>query len=170
MYRPRMSALPSSKLDAYSFSASSTVPLPSMVFLMPRPCATSWNITSSKNASKVTCLSWSLAISWLAIGTRMVSNFAFITFSSCRRRVPFFVVGQVDLDGLAADVRVAAVVDDLVGVEIGIGTGHLSLVLRVNRQALLQCRQEAGEAGELLAPLDVLYQHQAFVRGLVAEQ
>ncbi len=84
-----MSALPSSSQLACSFSAARTVPLPSTVFLMPRPCATSWNIVSAKNASKVTCLRCSGAISSSAIGTMILSNLARIAFFSCRRRVPF---------------------------------------------------------------------------------
>ena len=41
-------------------SASRTVPFPVMVFLMPRPCATSWNIVLPKKASKTTYSCWSL--------------------------------------------------------------------------------------------------------------
>ena len=48
-----MSALPSSNEDAVSFNASRTVPRPAIVFLMPSPWATSWNIVSAKNASKL---------------------------------------------------------------------------------------------------------------------
>ena len=53
-------------------------------------CATSWNITFSKKASKVMCDTWSSTISSFANGTRMRSNLARTAFLSCRRRVPFW--------------------------------------------------------------------------------
>ena len=89
MYRPSTSALPSSMPEPSSLSASRTVPRPFTVFLMPSPCATSWNMVLAKNASKVTCLRCSGAISSPAIGTMIASNLARIAFLSCRRRVPF---------------------------------------------------------------------------------
>ncbi|HEU4813054.1 MAG TPA: hypothetical protein VFS99_02365 [Xanthomonadaceae bacterium] len=82
----------------------------------------------------------------------------------------FLVVGQVDGDGLGADVRVAAVVHGRVRVEVGVGPRHLRLVLVRDRQAALQLGQELREARQALAPCHVLDQHQPLVRGLVAEQ
>ena len=85
-----MSALPSSSAPACSLSASRTVPLPSIVFLMPSPWATSWNITLAKNASNLMRGRWSAAISSPAIGSRMRSNLARMAFLSWSRRVPFW--------------------------------------------------------------------------------
>jgi hypothetical protein len=49
----------------------------------------SWNIVFSKNALKLRNASWSLSMSSCAIGIRILSNFAWITFLSWSRRVPF---------------------------------------------------------------------------------
>ncbi len=85
-----MSAFSSSSALARSFSAVRTVPFPSIVFLIPRPCATSWNIVFSKNALNSIWPSCDESTNTCAIGTRILSNFARITFSSCSRRVPFW--------------------------------------------------------------------------------
>ncbi len=99
-----MSALPSSIAEPCSLSAARTVPLPSSVFLMPSPWATSWNMVLPKNASKVTCWRWSSAISSPAIGTRIWLNLASMAFLSCRRRVPLASCTSSSLGRLMAMV------------------------------------------------------------------
>jgi hypothetical protein len=83
----------------------------------------------------------------------MASNFARMAFLSWRRRVPF-----------------ASCTCSSCGVQVGIGAGHLGLVVIGHRQAALQRRQHRRVLREALAPLHVLHEHVGLERGLVAEQ
>ena len=129
----------------------------------------------AKNASKVTCRRCSGAISSSAIGTMIASNLARIAFLSCSRRVPLrelhlLVVRQVDRDGLRARVAVAGVVDDVVGVEVGVGARASRPCRRPAPAGRAAARAASPRTREALAPLQVLDQHVGLERGLVAEQ
>jgi len=89
-YKPMISAFPSSSAEYCSFNAFLTVPCPLIVFLIPRPWATSWNIVFPKKASNVTCLRCSGSISTLDMGTRILSYLACIAFFSCNFLDPAF--------------------------------------------------------------------------------
>ena len=87
--RPKISALASSH-DVFSVPiTASTLSLVLMVCLTPSPCATSWKVTFQKNASKLRYFCCSGVTISCPIGIRILSNFAFMEFLSCKRRVPF---------------------------------------------------------------------------------
>jgi hypothetical protein len=139
---------------------------------MPRPWATSWNMVLAKNASKVTCP--------LVFGDQRTGDghhdlvelgpHGVLELQTARAlgELDLLVVGQVDGDRLGAGVGVAGVVDHVVGVEIGVGARGLLLVGGPAPASPLQLRAAGGEALQAGAPLHVLDEHEALVRGLVA--
>ena len=147
-----MSAFPSSSAPACSLSAARTVPLPSIVFLMPSPCATSWNITFSKKASNVTFDSWSSTISSSAIGTQNAVELRahrVLELQPARAllELHLFVVRQIDGDRLGAGVGLARDVDDVVRIQVGVGAGRLPLVARAARECRAAARAAARRSG-----------------------
>ena len=89
-------------------------------------------------------------MSTLATGTRILSNFARIAFLSCSRRVPFLSwisssLGRLMAMVFDAGVRVAGVVQDVVGVQIGIRARLLALV-GLRRQAGPVCNPGSSSA------------------------
>ncbi len=81
-----------------------------------------------------------------------------------------FIVWQVDGDGLGTCVAVAGRVNDVIGVQVGVGARHLRLVDIVDRQTALQFGKKACEPGELLAPRLVLDQNVGLVSRTISEE
>ncbi len=81
-----------------------------------------------------------------------------------------FVVGQVDGDGFGPGVAVAGVVDDVVGVQVGVGAGGFLLVGVGDRETALETGQQGGVFREALAPVLVLDEDVGLEGGLAAEE
>ncbi len=62
------------------------------------------------------------------------------------------------------------VVDDVVGVQVGVRARRLTLVVLGHRQPLLQLRQKHREAAQSPAPFEVLHEDIGLVGGTITEQ
>ena len=80
--------------------------------------------------------------------------------------VDALVVGQVDGDGFGTCIAVAGIVDDVIHVQVALGTGHGGFVFRVAGQVVLQLGQHLDELGKVVAPFLVLHKDERLVAGL----
>ena len=140
-----------------------------MVFLIPSPWATSWNIVLPKKASKVMCLRWSSGAinsptdrheDLVELGAHRVLE---LQPAGAFLQLDLFVVGQVDRNRFGAGIAVARVIDHVVGVQIGVAARRFALVGVVHGQAALQLRKETRKLGQPFTPRQVLDQHVGLV-------
>ena len=86
------------------------------------------------------------------------------------RQLHDFVVGKIDRNCFAARVAVTSVVDDIVSVQIRIGTRRFPFVFVGDGEAFLQRWQKLCETTQAVAPLKILDQDVSLVASTKAEK